>query len=243
MIYKRFPDIDRFEKKKWNKQRFDSFSSSDSSSESNSEIEIARKKKNLKKKKRLSKASSESEEDSASSSSENEHTRKKKNLKKIRKSTREDPIEESIEPIEESMEELKRTVNLLKPSSEAAAAGLTSIGRPGKLAFPSGLNSLEALEDPIKKPLNELKELLASTGRLDCGNPVKESIAVTSQDSSVRDSIEELKRLLMSQPKSGTTSQPSPSSNTYEAEVDSIGPAPQYPQHSYRGPPYHPIHG
>ena len=116
-------------------------------------------------------------------------------------------------------------MNLLKSSYEAAAAGLTSIGRTGKLAFPSGLNSLEALEDPIKKSLNELKDLLTSTGRLDCGNPVKESIDVTGQDSSVRDSIEELKRLLVSQPKSGMTSQPSPSSNTYGAEVDAIGSA------------------
>ena len=238
MIYKRFLDIDRFEKRNGttnasihlvHRTRL----------QNRTQIEIARKKKNLKKK-RLSKASSESEEDSASSSSENGHTRKKKNLKRIRKSTREDPIEKSIEPIKESMEELKRTVNLLKSSSEAAAAGLMSIGRTGKLAFPSGLNSIEASEDPIKKSLNELKGLLISTGKLDCGNPVKKSIAVTSQGSSVRDSIKELKRLLVSQPKSGTTSQPSPPLNTHEAEVDAIGPAPQYPQHSYRGPPYHP---
>ena len=66
------------------------------------------------------------------------------------------------------MEELK-TVDLLKSSSEAAAAGLT--GRTGKLeSLAFLLNPLEAspaVEDLIKKSFNELKGSSTSTGRLD----------------------------------------------------------------------------
>lgn len=97
------------------------------------------------------------------------------------------------------MEELKKAVDLLKPLSEAAAAGLTwRTGKLESLAFP--LNSLEEsvpMEDPIKKSFNELKDL-ASTGKLDYGKPVKKPDTASSQDDLVRDSIEELKRLLVS---------------------------------------------
>jgi hypothetical protein len=86
-------------------------------------------------------------------------------------------------------------VDLLKSSSEAAAA--VPPGRTGrKIAFP--LNSLETAapaepEDPVKKSIDELKELL--TSRLDCREPVK-----------------------------NTAFEP----NTYEAEVEAVGPARQY---------------
>ena len=94
------------------------------------------------------------------------------------------------------MEELKTSLDLLKSSSEAAAARHT--GRTGRRLVPPP-NSLEAstpVEDLITKPIDELKALL--TSRLDYTEPIKEPIAASSQDNLVRNAVEESKKLLMS---------------------------------------------
>ena len=94
------------------------------------------------------------------------------------------------------MEELKTSLDLLKSSSEAAAARLT--GRTGRRLVPPP-NSLEVstpVEGLIKKPIDELKTLL--TSRLDYTEPIKEPIAASSQDNLVRNSVGESKKLLMS---------------------------------------------
>ena len=91
-------------------------------------------------------------------------------------------------------------MDLLKSSFETAA-GICP-GRTGrKLAFP--LNPVETAtlmepEDPIKRSINELKNLL--TSRLHCGEPIKY-----------------------------TGLKP----NTYDAEVDAVGDAKQYPPQLY----------
>ena len=163
LIYKRFTDIDRFEQKKQRKKNcldpFDSgiglilrlgiglgygLHSQEKEEKEGSVIQLRIRRFILR-----------------------GRTCQKEKMKKQAQSTRKDPIRESID-------ELKKTVDLLKSSSEAAAASLP--GRTGrKLSF--FLSSLEASthmepEDPIKRSIDELKNLL--TSRLDCREPMKE---------------------------------------------------------------------
>ena len=165
LIYKQFTDIDRFEQKKQRKKnRLDPFGSGiglilrlgiglgyglhsqEKEEKEGSVIQLRIRRFILR-----------------------ERTCQEEKMKKQAQSTRKDPIRESID-------ELKKTVDLLKSSFEAAAASLP--GRTGrKLTF--FLSSLEAStpmepEDPFKRSIDELKNLLTSRRTLDCKEPMKE---------------------------------------------------------------------